>query len=340
MPETNAYLSELEAELRAAVPATGAAPFLYDMLRYHLGWLDRHGRPVQAPAGKRLRPLLCLLACEGYGGDYRRALPAAAAIELLHNFTLIHDDVQDRSDERRHRPTVWRLWGEAQAINAGDALYALARLALLRLAERGLAPSTVTAAAALLDHTCLRICEGQSLDVAFEGRLDVTYDEYLAMIGGKTAALLGCALEMGALVAGAAAEERQRMRECGETLGLAYQVQDDILGIWGEPSVTGKPAADDIRGRKKTLPIVYALTHGDRQHVERLHALFAAAALDEGDVAAVLRILEDTGARQAAEAEAGRLYDETQRLLQASALAADVRSALSELVRSLLRRPA
>jgi geranylgeranyl diphosphate synthase type I len=333
------YLTELEAELHAAVPAEGPANMLYRMMRYHLGWEDRDGNTVDAPAGKRLRPLLCLLVCEGYGTDFRRALPAAAAVELLHNFTLIHDDVQDRSLERRHRPTVWRLWGDAQAINAGDAMHAISRMTILNLAQRGVPLPAVLASAALLDRTCLRICEGQTLDVDFERRSSVDRATYLAMIERKTAALIGCCMEMGALVGGANAEEQARMRELGVAIGLAYQVQDDVLGIWGDPAVTGKPAADDIRDRKKTLPIIHALETASSAERERLTTIMAGESLQEGDVAAVLRILETTGARRAAEDEAARLYEQTERWLTESSLDESARVTLGSLVRSLLQRP-
>ena len=334
------YLPALEDELVAAVPVTGTPPLLYQMMRYHLGWVDAQDNPTHAPAGKRVRPLLCLLACEGYGADFHRALPAAAALELLHNFTLIHDDVQDRSDERRHRATVWRLWGDAQAINAGDAMYAVTHLALLRLLVTGTPAETVVAATALLDQTCLRICEGQCLDVDFESRPRVAREDYTAMIERKTAALIGCSLEMGAIVAGASVRQQQAMRRLGETIGLAYQVQDDVLGIWGDPAITGKPAADDIRNRKKTLPLIHALETAGAVDRARLESLFASGTIGESEVAEILGILERTGARRACEAEAVRLYAQTEQLLADAALAAPIRTSLAILLGSLLRRPA
>ncbi|MHB1415292.1 MAG: polyprenyl synthetase family protein, partial [Chloroflexota bacterium] len=282
------YAAELESELRASVPEGGDAAGLYDMLRYHLGWLEDEDASSRASGGKRIRPTLCLMACEAYGGDYRPALPAAAAVELLHNFTLIHDDIQDRSAERRHRSTVWKLWGEAQAINAGDVMNSLARLALLRMAGRGVGADVILQALNMLDRTCARICEGQYLDLQFENRLDIDRETYLGMIERKTAALVGCALEMGTLVGGASAEQVDLMRGLGDTLGLAYQVQDDILGIWGEPRVTGKPAADDIRRRKKTLPVVHALECASGEQKTRLAQLLGQPRVDDNEVDEVL----------------------------------------------------
>lgn len=333
------YRAELETELKAAIPEGGPADGLFAALRYHMGWADAHGRPAAAATGKRLRPILCLLICEGYGGDYRRALPAAAAIELLHNFTLIHDDIEDRSDERHHRATVWRLWGEAQAINAGDATFALAQLALLRLADRGLSAARVLGAAQVLNRACLRICEGQYLDVDFERRGAVDEGTYLAMTAGKTAALIGCSLELGAVVAGASARERRVMREAGESLGLAYQVQDDVLGVWGDPAVTGKPTADDIRSGKKTLPVVHALAETPGPAGARIRSLLAKPALVEEEVVEVVGILEQAGSRIYAERLTRRFYDETLAALERSRLADEAKVAVNSLVHSLLQRP-
>ena len=333
------YRVDLEAELRSSIPEGGSAAALYTALRYHFGWVDAAGHPFVSATGKRLRPILCLLVCEGYGGDYRNALPAAAAIELLHNFTLIHDDIEDRSDERHHRATVWRLWGEAQAINGGDALFCLSQLALQRLAERGLSSAKVLAAAAALNRACLRICEGQYMDVDFERRATVAEDAYMSMTADKTAALIGCSLELGALVAGAPARERKMMREVGESLGLAYQVQDDVLGVWGEPTVTGKPTADDIRSRKKTLPIVHALALAPLADRERMRALLAKPSLTEAEVVAVVGILEHAGSRIYAERLARRLSDETLAVLERSRLSQEARLAINDLIHSLLQRP-
>jgi geranylgeranyl diphosphate synthase type I len=328
----------LAAALRRAIPPPeGPAGPLYTMLAYHLGWGDPHGRPTAGGGGKGIRPRLCLLACAACGGDPLRAVPAAAAVELVHNFTLLHDDVQDQSAERRHRPTVWALWGTAQAITAGDALYALARQTILGLANAGLPAAQVVEAARLLDEACLAVCEGQYLDVAFETRAAVSAEEYLAMSARKTGALFGCALELGALVAGAGDAVRAALRRCGRWLGLAFQAQDDLLGAWGDPAVTGKPAADDVRQRKKTLLVVQALA-GPPALAERLRALYAQPALDEAAVAEVLRLFEDSGARAAVEAAATTYYTQALAELDGLPLTSEGRAALTAATQELVGR--
>jgi geranylgeranyl diphosphate synthase type I len=288
----------IEAELKEALTPPGETlRSLYGMMHYHMGWADTNFAPVESPTGKRIRPLLTLLVCRGAGGDPLQALPAAAAVELVHNFSLIHDDIEDRSATRRHRLTVWKIWGESQAINVGDALLSLAHVELSRLIERGIPLPQVMTAARRLQATCVALCQGQYLDMSFESRLDVDIAAYLEMIQGKTGALLSCAAELGALVAGAAPELTAHYSRFGLELGLAFQVQDDFLGIWGEEKATGKPTADDIRQRKKTLPIVFALNQSDRVCAGRLRQIYAQDSLSEGDVVEVLGILAAAGAK-------------------------------------------
>src|SRR5690606_32506573 len=196
------------------------------------------------------------MSCEALGGDGELAMPIAAAIEMIHNFTLIHDDIQDRSELRRHRPTIWALWGTAQAINAGDALFALGHLMLNATREAGVDPATVLDLSTELHHTTLRIVEGQVLDLGFEDRPEVSPREYLTMISGKTAAIIRYACLAGATVAGADAETAAHLAAFGQSLGMGFQIRDDLLGVWGKPEQTGKPEADDIRRRKKSLPIL------------------------------------------------------------------------------------
>lgn len=232
---------------------------LHEMMAYHMGWAG-DGAGTQAQ-GKRIRPLLVLLS---YGAscsrrpDWAQAIPAAAAVELVHNFSLIHDDIQDDSPLRRGRATVWKKWGIAHAINAGDSMYSLAYQALMGLASVTSAEIALDAQD-VLQKTCVALTQGQYLDMSFENRQSVTRKEYWAMIGGKTAALLAACTELGALAAGAPPDKRTAYREFGRSLGLAFQVRDDILGIWGDEGKTGKSAASDLVAGKKSLPVIFGL---------------------------------------------------------------------------------
>jgi len=297
-----AALAPVEAAMRAALgDAEGTGPGAEDLhtfvglMRYHLGWADANLAPARLPGGKRLRPLLLVRCAEACGASAEIAAPAAAAIELLHNFTLVHDDIQDESSHRHHRETIWHRWGTATAINVGDAMYAVAHYALYALAD---APSSwparrVLALARDFDRTALRIVEGQHLDLSQEGRWGGGEARYLAMIGGKTAAIMAFAARAGALVAGADAATVARYDEFGLALGLAFQIRDDMLGIWGAQETTGKPAADDIRRRKQSLPLVALDERAGAVDRAALRHLYAAAApLSEDAVTGVMALLD------------------------------------------------
>ena len=315
------YLPLIDSEMRRVIDsAAGVYAGHYGMLRYHMGWVDPQMQPAVVNSGKRIRPVVCLLACEAVGGEVENALPAAAAVELLHNFSLIHDDVEDDSPTRRHRPTVWSLWGVPQAINAGDAMFTLARIALHGLGSRPISPAMAMDACMVFDHACLRLTEGQYLDMTFEDRLDVTVDEYLLMIKGKTAALLSASLELGALVGGADRATRQQLAEFGRSLGLAFQMEDDILGIWGDEAMTGKSAASDILTRKKSLPVVYALENP--QVGEALRARYAQP-IETAGVPAVLELLAKAGARDYVSEAARAAHKAALGALQASGVLAN-----------------
>lgn len=335
-PFFDRYIPALEAEMQALVAASSPSlRDLYGYLRYHLGWIDAQFQPLDGPGhtGKRIRPMLCLLACQACGGDWERALPAAAAVELLHNFSLIHDDVEDQDRTRRGRPTLWAIWGVPQAVNAGDALYTLAHLALLRLADRGVPPATVVTAMRLFDSTCLRLTEGQFLDISFEDRDTVSPAEYLDMVAGKTAALLVCSCQLGALAAQAPPARQERLGDFGRYLGLAFQMQDDVLGIWGDPQVTGKPVGSDLARGKKTLPIVHGL-----ERSASLRSLLAQPGLSAEDVVQAMALLEEAGSRQATEERAEEYTRRALEALEASALDGPAAGALHALAHTLLGR--
>lgn len=275
--------------MRAALQKVGDLPSaadtsfdFYEYMRYHLGWVDATFAPASSNPGKLLRPTLLLLAYEAAGANgladspptdsayLARALPAAAALELTHNFTLIHDDIEDGDTERRHRATLWKLWGVPQALNTGDGMFALARLTLWGVLERGVEPDIAVKLGAALDYASLVIAEGQYLDINFEDRQAISVATYLDMIRRKTAVLMACAAEMGALLGTRDRETIASLRSFGEAIGIAFQVRDDMLGTWASATESGKTVAGDIYRRKKSLPILHALEHADPSDRQRL----------------------------------------------------------------------
>jgi geranylgeranyl diphosphate synthase, type I len=274
--------------------------WIRDVVGYHFGWFDESGRPANGSPGKLLRPALTVLSAEAVGATADRAVDAAVAVELMHNFSLLHDDVMDADPTRRHRPTVWSLFGVPTAILAGDALLALA-VEVLAEAPEGPPGSVSTLCAALRE-----LIDGQCRDVSFERRGDVTIDDWLAMAGGKTAALLRCACELGASHGGGTKTQVASLAQFGWHLGVAFQVVDDLLGIWGDPSATGKPTLSDLRARKKTLPVVAALA-GTGVWSKRLAEMYLRPdPLDEQDLAAVAALIELAGGRNWAHTDAER----------------------------------
>jgi geranylgeranyl diphosphate synthase type I len=267
-------------------------------------------------------------------------MPAAAAIELVHNFTLVHDDIQDTSAYRRHRRTVWSIWGLAQGINVGDGMYAIAHQTLLGLRERGIAADTVLDLMTGFDATVLRICEGQFLDIGFESRWDITADDYLAMIGGKTAAIFAYAARAGALLAGADAERVAAFERFGMAIGLGFQVRDDLLGIWGDPAITGKDAADDIRRRKKSLPIIMLHEHASERDRRYLESLYAGEEVATGDVATVVQMLDAAGIHDACQESVEKYHLNAAALLNASRVSGAAGAALGGLVERMVARDA
>src|SRR6187401_410447 len=242
---------------------------LYEMVRYHLALGGKGGN-----GGKRVRPLLCLLAYASIAGDPRNALPGAAAVELGHNFSLVHDDIEDGDRERRHRPTLWTVYGVPQAINAGDTLFSLSRIALHRLTDLGFSDAKVLRLMRLYDETCLALCEGQYIDIATsESDETMSVDLYFDMIGRKTAALISASIEAGALLATDDDEVIARYRSFGWALGIAFQLNDDLLGIWGAEQSTGKEPSD-LAHRKKTLPVIYAAAEAGPEDRARLYELY------------------------------------------------------------------
>ncbi len=301
---------EIDEALRAVSQPDG---LLGRMTAYHLGWVEPDGSPADHPAGKRIRPALVCWAAEATGGSLEASLPAACAVELVHNFTLVHDDVQDKDRVRRGRPTVWSVWGDAQAINAGDAIGAMALLTLLGPADAEAAEQLRRAqAAAALLRAEIEVIEGQTLDLQHEGRPDTPSETYLRMVGAKTGALIGASLELGAVVAGARSPIPESLRRAGRLLGVAFQLRDDWLGVWGDPELTGKSKENDLARRKLTYPVVRAYEAADPEQREEFEALYRTSGPDE--VPRIRRLLERLGgpeltAGSAAEAARGAVRE-------------------------------
>ncbi|MDP2729447.1 MAG: polyprenyl synthetase family protein [Dehalococcoidales bacterium] len=330
------YAAEIKAELQLVL-AEREAP-LYDIMRYHFGWVDERGNPRQGTTGKALRPTLCLLTCEAVGGDYRRALPAAITIELVHNFSLILDDIQDDDRERRHSPTVWSIWGKPQAINVGTAMRLMANLALSRLEKCGVSMEKQLAIQHLIDEATLSLLEGQFLDISYESHFDIEVTDYLSMIEGKTAALIACSLEVGALLGTDDQEMAKHFREIGKNLGLAFQIRDDILGIWGEEEKTGKPLGSDIRHRKRTFPIVYILEKAGNRLRQELVDVYQNGEVGSDGIATVLTILESANAQFQAQKMAEKYCSKALKAIDSLALLPSVSSDLKEVAHFLIER--
>lgn len=297
-----------------------------------MGWEDEHGRPT-TKGGKRLRPALCLFTAETLGGRVADAMPGAVAIELVHNFSLVHDEIQDHDHERHHRPTIWARLGEAQAINVGDYLYTRAFHALTSTTGD---VGRRMRALAILHEAVGQMIEGQWQDIAFEPRDSVTAAEYLGMVARKTGALLGAPLEIGAVLAGRPAAEAALLGEWGRAVGLAFQIQDDYLGIWGNPEETGKANTGDIVRKKKSLPIIHGLS--DPVAREVITAVFSQATVSPQEVERVVAALEKCGAAQACRDAATEHAATANLLLAGLALAPEVTSQFRSIASYIIDR--
>lgn len=280
------YRSAIEREVSKALPASDSA--IDDMLRFALGWTDE-GMPT---LGKSLRPTFLLLTAESLGGDLEVALPVAVAVELVHSFSLIHDDIEDGDIVRHHRASLWHQYGRGPAVLAGAALWTLAYETLNQAHERGLSAERTLAARKVLNDAAREMIEGQHQDLTYELRTDVTLAEYLEMVERKSAALLGASMQLGALVAGADDEEAARFATFGREIGLAFQIRDDILGIWGEGTATGKPVGADIARKKKSLPVVHAFQQVVGPDRDLLRSVYAKPEVDDDEVFMVLDVLQ------------------------------------------------
>jgi geranylgeranyl diphosphate synthase type I len=306
---SNDIRAQIRTEMQAVFPAHEAlvAEF-YGMQEYHLGWRNRGLETEYADPGKLLRPIMTLLSAQIVGGEVRHALPLAAGIQLLHDFSLIHDDIQDNSDLRRGRETLWSIWGMAQGINAGDGMFILAHMAIQRMQDVGVPAERVLEVLRRFDRAILQICEGQHLDMKFEGDCSISQSAYVAMVTRKTAVLVASCGELGAIAGGASDADAQALAAFGLHLGIAFQMQDDILGIWGDPVVTGKPLAADLTRRKLSLPVIHALAHESADGV--LHQLYNTPVGDDQLIDAAIDVMNQSGAEQAVTALVDRHYQD------------------------------
>lgn len=263
---------------------------LTNIIRYHMGWLNKEFKAENSYKGKRLRPILCSLVCKVAGGNVEKSYPAGMALELTHNFSLVHDDIQDKDLLRRGRETVWSIWGIAQGINVGDAMISLAHKAIL---DSDLDYYKKYRLIDILDSAIFKLCQGQFMDVSFEERQDVNIEEYLLMVEGKTCSMFEASVEMGTVLA-----EREEIIEqfgfIARNLGLGFQILDDILGLWGDPKITGKPVGSDLRQNKKTYPIILGL----KENPEIREIILNKSKTDR-DIEYLIHLLERSGIKDA-----------------------------------------
>lgn len=325
-------LAQIELELQKQVSRLDTPrtkPF-HEMLTYHMGWTGEGAGPEAT--GKRIRPLMVLLCAAACSARWEPALPAAAAVELVHNFSLVHDDIQDNSDKRRGRTTVWVKWGMPMGINAGDALFVMSNQAIIDL--KGNYPAEVVVKAAeILHNTCLELTRGQFLDMSYEKMNELVVEDYWPMIAGKTAALLSACCHIGSLLGGADEAQQDGYRSFGHYLGLAFQVQDDILGIWGDEAVTGKSAASDLIEGKKSLPVLAGLS-AKGKFAER----WKQGAIHAEEVQELARLLASEGGYETAVEAAKQMTDLALMSLRGADPQGEAGEALFGLADKLLKR--
>lgn len=334
-PVFNYYKPHIEKQLSSSLQDRDL-PF-YQMLRYHLGWVDEQGKPIATKGGKYLRATLCLLACESVSSNFKPALPLAEAIEYVHNFSLVHDDIQDNDQKRRHKPTVWSIWGKPQAINVGSAMRVIASLAVHKLSRYGISCSRQMKASSIMDQACLNMIEGQYLDISFEHKKNIGLQDYLVMIEKKTAALIEASLMMGACLF-VGGRKLEAFGALGRNLGLAFQIKDDMLGIWGNDQKTGKSSGSDILKRKKSMPIVYLMENGSEQVKKGLSSIYSQDKISKRDLQQVLDYLDQAGAREYCQKQADHYYLKSQQALKGLPLQGGTEKHYLEISEFLVKR--
>lgn len=331
------YLSDVENTIKEALDVAPA--FIHGVISYHFGWVDQNFKPVEFERGKMLRPTLCLLVFDALTGDYKDALPVAASLEMIHNFTLIHDDIEDNDLERRGRPTAWSIWGKPLAINVGDFLYTLAFNCMYQLDRNKFASEKIFSVQHLINNHCLDLTMGQDLDLRFEQIQDVSTDMYIDMVYKKTGALLEAAILSGAMLGTSDEQVIHYYRQFAQNIGIAFQVRDDILGIWGDTSKTGKSTDNDLRRKKKTLPVIYMLNKVTGQRHKELRQLYASAELlSDAQVEFVRECLEGVDAYAYAQSMADTYVDNAFTALNKIDISNQAQSELEAIAKFLVHR--
>jgi geranylgeranyl diphosphate synthase type I len=287
-------------EMRKTIDSYSSANLdIYGMLKYCFGWEDQQGKEISGETGKGLRPALCLFAAEALGGSYYKAIYAAISLELIHNFSLIHDEIQDFDEFRHHRPTLWAVWGPEKALVAGDVLKVIADKSIEDFGKYTVRDENNNfelhrECTKLLTEACLQMIEGQYLDITFEKEINVGIDQYLDMISKKTGALIRCSLNLGALIGTKDPNLIRIFKNAGTALGFGFQIKDDILGIWGTEDSTGKPVGSDIKRKKKSIPILHSINSASYKSKRILINIFQKEELLDNDIITVLSIMDDT----------------------------------------------
>jgi geranylgeranyl diphosphate synthase, type I len=317
------------------------APIFWQQAHEHFDWAYPDARASNqgfSSAGKRIRPLLMALVARSLSATYEHVIPAAIGLEVIHNFTLIHDDIMDESLERRHRPTIWSRYGIAQAINTGDGLYSIGILSSLNLVENGVSAEKALRASQILMTACLDTVQGQALDLQFEERNDISPEEYLTMIRLKTGRFIETATQLGALLSSDDPVIIEHYANFGKYLGWAFQMWDDYLGIWGDPDVIGKSATSDIEQKKKSYPITLAFANASDNELRHLQAMYSKERLEEDDVAQVLGVLDILGIREKTESYVDEYHEKAMNALNALALDNEDYANLKKLAQFIIQR--
>jgi geranylgeranyl diphosphate synthase type I len=326
---------QIEQELRQVLAQCGSP--LYSLMSYQMGWVDELGEPKAAVVGNRLYAQLCLISANITGDNIEQAIPVAAALELVHNFSLVHDDIRTGRTERYNRPTVWWVWGPAQAINVGDGLHAMGRLAVFRLADLGIAQGQILECLQKLDKSCLELCEGQYLDLTYQERLEVSEEEYLSMARVKTGALFACSLELGVLAGSGDSKMANILGHAGKDLGIAFQIYEDVRNLWPGQEID-RNSYGDLLNKRKSLPVIYGLSQAKGSVKRELGGMYFKRVLEPPDVVQISQLLDELGAREYALRTANGFRQQALENLKNSGLPSDRLKTFEDEVDSLFSR--